>query len=502
MSPDVTSALLHETERVRYRRVVRIVSATIFCMLVATFIVACTQHLPCRDGTIFVEIETHAASGSDQLRIDVRVGSQILRGMHAYAGQPSTSVEVDFPNGYPVGQSVSVTITALDGPSEVAQGTAVAIMNASCSHLSIALSPLPSDSDLGDTGGGDLGDIGASVCNLAPDDCPAGSYCNGTFCVAGCKSDAECYDDAGIGKCDATTHVCASGCTSDNQCGGAPGVACCNNRCVNTLSDSQNCNGCGIVCSNTQASTVTCSAGVCGWTCASGYAHCSAANSGCETNLAASMKKTCGGSCVPSTSCCDNSECATPPAPTSCYNAAGSCSGVGGSCTYSLKAGSKVCGSTCCNAINGTCSSSCSLTCVAGFFNCDGDPSNGCESAGPSSGQGCCTGNSPSTSGTPMISHDNGFGGTYWDCHPRGTPGDSSTYNSQMAFDAASSYSAQSGTATTATCGSVSSVCKTSDPSGTSGSCTCWAFTGATAGRAKSSNTGCKCIQSTDPTWN
>ena len=92
MSPDVTSALLHETERVRYRRVVRIVSATIFCMLVATFIVACTQHLPCRDGTIFVEIETRAAIGSDISEVRRLLVS--VRTVHIHTTRKGVDVEV------------------------------------------------------------------------------------------------------------------------------------------------------------------------------------------------------------------------------------------------------------------------------------------------------------------------------------------------------------------------------------------------------------------------
>src|SRR5688572_25000973 len=42
-----------------------------------------------------------------------------------------------------------------------------------------------------------------------------------------------------------------------------------------------------------------------------------------------------------------------------------------------------------CEEINGTCDSSCKLTCFANFFNCDGDDVNGCECG--SSAAGSCT---------------------------------------------------------------------------------------------------------------
>src|SRR5262249_4279363 len=153
----------------------------------------------------------------------------------------------------------------------------------------------------------------------------------------------------------------------------------CNSVCSNPNTDANNCGGCGTVCSTLNASMATCGGATCAWTCNSGFAHCMAGNTGCDTNLGGAGKKLCGTLCVAVTSCCSSAECMTPPAPAACYNTAGSCSGVGGTCSYTLKTGSKVCGATCCNAINGTCSATCTLACTSGFADCDGDPSNGCE---------------------------------------------------------------------------------------------------------------------------
>ena len=51
----------------------------------------------------------------------------------------------------------------------------------------------------------------------------------------------------------------------------------------------------------------------------------------------------------------------------------------GGSCSYVPNNGSKVCGATCCNAVNGTCGASCTLTCNGGFADCNGKVNDGCE---------------------------------------------------------------------------------------------------------------------------
>ena len=261
-------------------------------------------------------------------------------------------------------------------------------------------------------------DLSGAVCSTNPDDCPAGSYCTGLVCVPGCKSDSDCpKSDAGLGACDKTTHTCQD-CAVNSDCGSAAGAACCNKHCVNTKSDPLNCNGCGVACSGAEtqccngacsnpnadpnncggcgtvcntlnASSASCGGGMCSWTCNAGFAHCTAGNTGCDTNLGGSGKKLCGAVCVASASCCTSSDCTTPPAPIACY-ASGVCSGVGGTCSYAVKAGSKVCGATCCNAINGTCTATCTLTCNSGYADCDGDPSNGCETNLAGAGKKLC----------------------------------------------------------------------------------------------------------------
>jgi len=341
----------------------------------------------------------HCADG----QLAAGAGTPILS--HTYANGEAISLDV------PPGQHAIVLSTFAD--SDATQLLGVGCTEADLSAGSqicfdLTVEPAPD--------GGD--DLSGAMCMTSPDDCPTGQYCNGIACVPGCKADSDCpKTDAGTGVCDTTTHTCEN-CVADRDCGSAPGAACCNKHCTNVKSDPLNCNGCGLACTgaNTQccnaacsnptsdanncgacgqacstldATATACGGSTCSWTCASGYAHCAAGNTGCETNLGAAGKKLCGTTCVPSTSCCTSSDCTTPPAPAACYNA-GVCSGVGGSCSYGLKSGSRVCGSTCCNAVNGTCNADCTLACSSGFADCDGDRSNGCETNLGTAGKKLC----------------------------------------------------------------------------------------------------------------
>ena len=89
-------------------------------------------------------------------------------------------------------------------------------------------------------------------------------------------------------------------------------------------------------------------------------------------------QKPCNGTCIPVDGCCTVSDCTAPPVQ-GCYTAA--CANPGGSCTYALKSGAQVCGTTCCLPINGTCAADCSLSCNSGFGDCDTSRTNGCEAS-------------------------------------------------------------------------------------------------------------------------
>ena len=135
--------------------------------------------------------------------------------------------------------------------------------------------------------------------------------------------------------------VCASGTSCiNNQCQGCPtGFKDCNNNpadgCETPINTIANCGACGNSC-NVPNATNTCSSSVCGFTCNAGFGNCDGnpAN-GCETSL----------------------------------SSISNCGSCGTSCTF--QNASSLCS-------NGSCSLG---TCNSGFGNCDGNPTNGCESA-------------------------------------------------------------------------------------------------------------------------
>lgn len=184
-------------------------------------------------------------------------------------------------------------------------------------------------------------DLSVVSCTVTPNSCPAGYYCDGTSCQNGCASDQDCANgpDGGASiatHCDPVSHGCVE-CVTTSDCG--PSQICTAGHCI---------------------------------------ANCT------------STQKLCNGVCIPQASCCMNSDCTMPPAPAACY--AGTCTTTTGSCSYAKKNGAVVCGSTCCNAINGTCNGTCGLTCNSGYADCNGDPSDGCETNLGAAGKKLCNG--------------------------------------------------------------------------------------------------------------
>lgn len=180
-------------------------------------------------------------------------------------------------------------------------------------------------------GGGFCKDTdGDGVCDSA-DVCPGQ---NDAACVCLNGSTRSCYSGAngtqGVGVCHVGTQTCAN--NAWGACVGEvlPGTELCDgfdNNCDGTVDNA--------VQDSTAHGSPTCAQGVLGVTCDPGFANCDTnAASGCEVNTDLDAAN-CGG--------CGN-----------------------------------VCGNT--NAASATCSTGhCSITCSAGFANCDGNAANGCE---------------------------------------------------------------------------------------------------------------------------
>ncbi|MEZ4394039.1 MAG: hypothetical protein R3A48_23440 [Polyangiales bacterium] len=184
--------------------------------------------------------------------------------------------------------------------------------------------------------------------------------------------------------------VCAMGACRVASCD--PGFADCDgdpsNGCeVSLQSDVSHCGACGSACS-VSGGTPVCVGAVCGLgMCAAGRGDCDGnSGNGCETDLAtaASHCGACGNACAlpNATASCAGGRCAV----ASCDAGFADCDGnPSNGCEVNLRADARHCGAcqSACAPANGAgacVSGRCAVaSCNAGFADCDGDPSNGCE---------------------------------------------------------------------------------------------------------------------------
>ncbi|MBL8601931.1 MAG: hypothetical protein JNK72_08405 [Myxococcales bacterium] len=309
------------------------------------------------------------------------------------------------------------------------------------------LGALDADLDAGDTGGGDAadvvdaaeaGDVGPSgcarnddcanspdgrVCDLMTgrcvgcvatnDTCPNEQHCDPVTsrCVAGCRNDEGCVSpggaDGGVasGHCDTATNSCVA-CVTDAHCpsgrlcrgnvcvaacsvNGCPtGQSCCEGACVDVTTNTSACGGCGVTCTSPNA-TAACAEGMCGvGACAEGYANCDGAgNTGCEVDTRTSAEHCggCGRSCPAVTNAV--ATCAGAMCGFRCADGFGDCDGdPTNGCETDVRSNAASCGACmqqCAMPSNG--SPACTAgrcvvgACNAGYGDCDGDASNGCE---------------------------------------------------------------------------------------------------------------------------
>jgi hypothetical protein len=126
----------------------------------------------------------------------------------------------------------------------------------------------------------------------------------------------------------------------------------------------------------------------------------------------------------------------------------------------------------------------CSYACNPGRSDCNGGAApdtDGCECATPL----CCAGSCATT-------HDNGVGGSYYDCV---SP---AMYSLPQAMEACASYTGGTGPCTPKTCSGEHAVC---GPDVLLQNCACWGYDGTIAGHVYEWSS-CDCPLDTDPNWN
>jgi|GEM_PF-781791 len=174
-----------------------------------------------------------------------------------------------------------------------------------------------------------------------------------------------------------------TGCGATQLC--ASSLSCCGGDCIDLQRTVSQCGTCGHACPTPANATARCSAGRCDFSCRVGYGDCDgAASSGCETPLDTLADcGQCGRACAltNATSACTAGACAI----VRCNAGFGDCDGdPTNGCEARLDTATNcgLCGRACTPGTNATsaCESmACVSRCNVGYGDCDGVASNGCE---------------------------------------------------------------------------------------------------------------------------
>lgn len=246
-------------------------------------------------------------------------------------------------------------------------------------------------------------------CGASHANCTVGIPANSTAtCVGGvcgtvCNGDAHrcgatCASNTAVTSCGASCSPCPTPAHATATCDGAAcGFACatgyadCNglasDGCEVSIagSDANHCGACLAACPSAAHATATCTAGVCGIACASGFLDCDPAVDGCETTPASDAANcgACGHACDASQTC-QAGVCAAP----LCTAPAANCDGLGANgCetdTGSNVAHCGACGHACsfANATAECAGGACGFSvCAVGYGDCDTAQANGCETS-------------------------------------------------------------------------------------------------------------------------
>ena len=252
------------------------------------------------------------------------------------------------------------------------------------------------------------------ACSPARDTCPADQHCDPAshVCASGCRADEGCgratLPDGTPGAqlwCDTSTRtcqecvndshcatgqrcsggVCVQGCLDDTRCGA--GQLCCAGACVDIEANTANCGACGNTCGGANAAPA-CAAGRCGIArCIAPYEDCDGelAN-GCETNTNVLVNHcgACGNVCPAREHA--SPVCAAGTCTFQCENGWADCNGdPSDGCETSTETNvlnCGVCGRACAlgNANSACRDAICQIdACRPGYADCDGIVANGCE---------------------------------------------------------------------------------------------------------------------------
>jgi len=235
---------------------------------------------------------------------------------------------------------------------------------------------------------GDMAGVCDPACGGATPHCNARGLCVACIGDGDCKGGQRCTPLGDV-------TVCVPGCALDQNC--PQGMACCGGLCTDKQTDRNNCGACGTACAAEHAEAA-CVAGACqSGNCSTGFGDCNHdAVDGCEANLTTDAAN-CGGC---------GTACQFPRARAgcshSCYIAA--CDFGYADCDNDPKNGCELpvlvdtqncggCGNVCTDPRNATATcvfGACALgSCDAGYADCNGDLTDGCESTLSTDAKNC-----------------------------------------------------------------------------------------------------------------
>ena len=210
--------------------------------------------------------------------------------------------------------------------------------------------------------------------------CEVDTRTSNTHC-GGCGR--ACNPMGGSGSCVAGSCTVTACMTGRADCDALPGNGCE----VDVTTSTDHCGGCNARCATRANARTSCAAGACNYTCEASFADCDGSPStGCEVDTRSSVAH-CGGcnqACAAranSTATCAAGACAY-----ACVAGFADCDGnPSNGCEVDTRTSASHCGACgrACSVANGTAAcvaSACAVaSCRADFANCDNNPANGCE---------------------------------------------------------------------------------------------------------------------------